>query len=211
MTTLGAVYYVEAQIRITQFSNLLISERNFLTGESDTLQSVVARNGTVTSPMILGDATSTSFNATTLCIGGDCRKTWPIGGTSAQLFSGASAASGTTDVVCPPNGGTCSTTLTEAIGGFIATTGTVSEFWGQTAAPAVAGSTCVFTIRQSSTCLPNSYTNTSVTCTVQSGQRRCMDLVNSASINGGSCIQILFDEQTNCSGFLSYGFKFTPQ
>ena len=127
-----------------------------------------------------------------------------VGGKFA--YGGSTSASISTDVICHPNGDTCSITTGNMIGSAIPFSGIIKNLYAAIST-APSGSNCVFTIKKSLDCT-NIYSDTALTCTISSGQRTCNNTISTVSVSTGNCLQIFFDEQTNCSGLINWGFEF---
>lgn len=139
---------------------------------------------------------------------GDATWATPAGGGAGKFaYGGSSSASLAADAVCDPNGNVCSTTLTTLTGAIIPFAGTIRNLYAAIST-APSGSTCIFTVRKSTNCQA-AYANTTLTCTVASAGRTCNNTTASVSVVAGECLQILFDENTVCSGFINWGFEFT--
>lgn len=130
------------------------------------------------------------------------------GGTVKFAYGGSSSASLAADAVCDPYGNVCSTTLTTLTGAIIPFAGTIKNLYAAISA-APSGSTCIFTVRKSTNCQA-AYANTTLTCTVASAGRVCNNTTAAPTVVAGECLQILFDENTVCAGFINWGFEFDP-
>jgi hypothetical protein len=140
---------------------------------------------------------------------GDATWATPAGGGTAKFaYGGSSSASLSADAVCDPHGNVCSTTLTTLTGAIIPFAGTIKNLYAFIST-APSSNTCIFRVRKSTTCLA-SYANTTLTCTITSGNNACSDTANTQSIAAGECLQIFFDENTVCTGFINWGFEFDP-
>lgn len=130
------------------------------------------------------------------------------GGTVKFAYGGSSSASLAADAVCDPNGNVCSTTLTTLTGAIIPFASTIKNLYAAIST-APSGHTCIFTVRKSTNCQA-AYAATTLTCTVASGGRVCNNTTAAPTVVAGECLQIFFDENTVCSGFLNWGFELDP-
>ncbi len=131
------------------------------------------------------------------------------GGSSKAIISGHSSASLTADAVCSGSGyNVCNATLTTKFGTTMPYDVTIRNLYGSVQTAPAAGSTCAFTVRQSSACT-GAYANTALTCTItgNGSLRTCSDTTHTVTVPAGNCLQILYDETGTCAGIISFGFE----
>jgi hypothetical protein len=121
-------------------------------------------------------------------------------------IGGSSSASITASAVCPGNGGTCSATMTTALGVRMPFSLTIWNLYAsQTSSPASA-TTCAFTIRKSIGCT-GAYASTGITCSLSGTAKTCQDNTHSATVAAGDCLQLMFVETGTCSGYINWGLQ----
>ncbi len=134
--------------------------------------------------------------------------TWTSGAETKSIWAGQSSASITADAVCMPSGFvTCNTTVTTKHGFIVPTNVTIKNLRAFLATAPAAGSTCAFTVRESTDCA-SAYTATNLTCSVvgNGSLRTCDDSTNAVNISAGECLQIFYNETGTCSGLITWAF-----
>ncbi len=119
-------------------------------------------------------------------------------------WGGGSSASLTADAVCNISGyNVCNATITAAVGDMMPAAVTIKNLYAKISG---AGGTCVFKVRESTTCTASSFVDTNLTCQISGTS--CSDTSNTDTIAAGNCLQMYFDETVNgCSGTIYYGFE----
>lgn len=137
--------------------------------------------------------------------------TWAVA--SRAILGGSSSAAVTADAVGQPVGYVVfSTTLTTMYGTTIPYAATIANLYGIEQTAPAAGSTCAFTVRQSTSCT-GAYVDTALTCSVvgNGSLKTCSDTTHTVSIPAGDCVQIFFNETGTCAGLIGWGFEVIPQ
>ncbi len=125
-----------------------------------------------------------------------------------MIVGGASSASLLATSVCPPNGGTCSTTLTALVGMRVPFAVTLGQLYGFQATAPASGSSCAFALRRSAGCTA-AYASTALSCTItgNGSARTCQNTTSTITAAAGDCLQVIFTESGTCSGLTNWGFE----